>query len=112
LDGLHEDLNCDKEKPYVDVTIEPKEREEVREYYSCDRSINGNSVFKSICRRTADYMYNSIQTYKKTVVLPLIGYCKEILGWSPPAKPGHCGGSLPRSAEDCSDVLSVKSGMA
>ena len=29
LDGLHEDLNLVKEKPYVDMTIEPKAREEV-----------------------------------------------------------------------------------
>lgn len=35
LDGLHEDLNLVQEKPYVDMTIEPKEREQVNEDNDC-----------------------------------------------------------------------------
>lgn len=31
LDGLHEDLNLVKEKPHVDMMMEAKERDEVRE---------------------------------------------------------------------------------
>lgn len=44
LDGLHEDLNCVKDKPYVDVTVEPNEKEEVREHSRGNNNITMTAI--------------------------------------------------------------------